>query len=205
MSSRAIVLGLAVLAGLFPADAWAQRSIRCKSQNFRYNWCSSGEPIRYARIQHQRSDSPCIQGRSWGWQRSGIWVDNGCEGDFFIETYYNPPPPPPDYGGGWGGGGGGWGSGGGNWGGGAYDPAPSWAVGQWQTYEPVNGFYRSLSVYPTGSATYTGGGGTRSGYWTRNGEVRLSDGLLLEISRRSRVEIEVYHPNHGRLLMRRVD
>ena len=204
MTWRAIVLGLTVLAAMSPADAWAQRTIRCKSDQFRYNWCSSGEPIRYARLQHQRSDSPCIQGRSWGWQRTGIWVDNGCEADFFVETYYNPPPPPPDYGGGWGGGSG-WGGGGGGYGGGGYEPAPNWAVGQWQTYEPVKGFYRSLSVYPTGSASYTGGGGTRSGYWTRNGEVRLSDGLRLEITRRSRIEIEVFHPSHGRLIMRRVD
>ena len=69
----------------------------------------------------------------------------------------------------------------------------------------MNGFYRSLSVYPTGSASYTGGGGTRTGYWRRNGEVWLSDGVRLEVTRISRVEVEVFHPSHGRLLMRRID
>jgi hypothetical protein len=32
----------------------------------------------------QRSDSSCRQGRSWGFDRRGIWVDHGCRADFQV-------------------------------------------------------------------------------------------------------------------------
>jgi hypothetical protein len=30
----------------------------------------------------QRSDAACVQGRTWGYDRRGIWVDRGCRADF---------------------------------------------------------------------------------------------------------------------------
>jgi hypothetical protein len=35
----------------------------------------------------QRSDSPCRQGYSWGYDRGGIWVDRGCRADFIVNAY----------------------------------------------------------------------------------------------------------------------
>ncbi|MEO8727323.1 MAG: DUF3011 domain-containing protein [Acidobacteriaceae bacterium] len=32
----------------------------------------------------QRSGSPCIQGRTWGYNRNSIWVDKGCRADFIV-------------------------------------------------------------------------------------------------------------------------
>jgi hypothetical protein len=32
----------------------------------------------------QRSGSDCIFGRTWGFDREGIWVDRGCRADFEI-------------------------------------------------------------------------------------------------------------------------
>jgi hypothetical protein len=32
----------------------------------------------------QRSGSPCIEGRTWGRDRSGVWVDRGCRADFEV-------------------------------------------------------------------------------------------------------------------------
>jgi hypothetical protein len=32
----------------------------------------------------QRSNSPCIYGSTWGYSRSGVWVDRGCRADFQI-------------------------------------------------------------------------------------------------------------------------
>lgn len=55
----------------------------CESREYRYNFCSTGR-IRNAQLVEQRSSAPCVQGRSWGWQRDGIWVDNGCVGVFRI-------------------------------------------------------------------------------------------------------------------------
>ena len=30
------------------------------------------------------SDSACVQGRTWGWDRSGVWVDRGCRAEFSV-------------------------------------------------------------------------------------------------------------------------
>ncbi len=55
----------------------------CESHEYRYNFCATG-PIRSAQLVNQVSQAPCIQGRTWGYQREGIWVDNGCEGAFRV-------------------------------------------------------------------------------------------------------------------------
>jgi hypothetical protein len=39
---------------------------------------------RSVQIQRKLSDSPCIQGSTWGWDRQGIWVDRGCRADFLV-------------------------------------------------------------------------------------------------------------------------
>jgi hypothetical protein len=35
------------------------------------------------------SGSACYQGRSWDFDRDGIWVSNGCRADFQIGGFYN--------------------------------------------------------------------------------------------------------------------
>ena len=57
----------------------------CESHEYRYNFCSTG-PIRDAQMVEQRSQAPCVHGRTWGWRRDGIWVDNGCEGVFRVRA-----------------------------------------------------------------------------------------------------------------------
>ena len=45
---------------------------------------------------NQRSGSPCIQGRTWGYDMRGIWVDRGCRADFVVRRAgYRPGPPMP--------------------------------------------------------------------------------------------------------------
>ena len=39
---------------------------------------------RDARMVNQKSKSACIEGQSWGWDRSGIWVTRGCRADFQV-------------------------------------------------------------------------------------------------------------------------
>lgn len=36
------------------------------------------------RLVRQNSKSPCIQDRTWGVSRDGIWVDKGCRADFVV-------------------------------------------------------------------------------------------------------------------------
>ena len=71
------------------------RHITCASDDGRRHYCpinTGGE----ARMTNQRSGSPCIQGRTWGYDMRGIWVDRGCRADFVVRPAgYRPGPPGP--------------------------------------------------------------------------------------------------------------
>lgn len=69
-------------------------NIYCASDNGGRNFCPT-DTRGGVRIVRQVSGSPCDFGRTWGYDRRGIWVDRGCRADFQI-------------GGGGGGNGGGW-------------------------------------------------------------------------------------------------
>jgi len=65
----------------------------CASSDERYRECQLPVDGR-ARLVKQRSDAPCIEGRSWGQRGDRVWVDRGCRARFTVEPR----------GGGWGGG-----------------------------------------------------------------------------------------------------
>lgn len=73
--------------GFRPGPDW-DRTIRftCRSSDFRYAFCAvdtgGGGSVR---IERQLSDSACIEGRTWGWNRAGVWVDRGCQASFVID------------------------------------------------------------------------------------------------------------------------
>ena len=60
-------------------------NIICESRDYQQQFCSTGRPIGRAWLVAQRSRSACIQGRSWGYDESGIWVTQGCEGEFAFQ------------------------------------------------------------------------------------------------------------------------
>jgi hypothetical protein len=70
-----------------PGPDW-DRDIRltCESRDYRYNFCEvdtgRGGGVR---IDRQISQTACIQGRSWGYNRAGIWVSGGCAAVFRID------------------------------------------------------------------------------------------------------------------------
>jgi Protein of unknown function (DUF3011) len=73
--------------GWYPGPGWDQRfSINCASNNYQYNFCGvdMGGGGR-ARLDRQVSGSSCIEGRTWGWNRAGVWVTQGCAGIFTID------------------------------------------------------------------------------------------------------------------------
>lgn len=95
-----------VAAGMFaPAMAAPQyygggygtttASFRCESNDGRVNRC----PLPYGGgrvvIERQISRSACVEGRTWGQERDGIWVSQGCRADFRMSstggTYGNDP------------------------------------------------------------------------------------------------------------------
>ena len=59
------------------------QTVYCESGDMKRHWCSEGIG-RSVRLMSQRSKSPCVKGRTWGVDRSGIWVDRGCRADFEV-------------------------------------------------------------------------------------------------------------------------
>jgi len=70
-----------------PGPDWNQRfTIRCESNDGRNNFCQvdvGGRGRVY--LERQESSSPCQEGRTWGWNRGGVWVVQGCRGVFAID------------------------------------------------------------------------------------------------------------------------
>ena len=63
----------------------------CASDDYYRHFCSIDTP-GHVQIVRQRSESPCIYGRTWGVTGGGIWVDRGCRADFVVsrlEPYDN--------------------------------------------------------------------------------------------------------------------
>lgn len=94
-----------------PGAGWDRDiDVRCASRNFNYNMCQidtgRGSSVSLAR---QVSDTRCVEGRNWGWNRAGVWVNGGCEGVFRVSRR-------------WSGGAGG----GGPVAGGGWRPGPDW-------------------------------------------------------------------------------
>jgi len=58
--------------------------VSCSSDNGRRNFCSA-DVRGGVQLVRQRSDSPCVFNRTWGFLPGrGIWVDRGCLADFSI-------------------------------------------------------------------------------------------------------------------------
>ena len=90
--NRLVAVAFLMLVGAsFPASA---ARISCESRNFQRNYCSTGERITSVRLVHQQSRSACIEGRTWGYDSSGIWVTQGCAGEFEFKRSSRPVPTP---------------------------------------------------------------------------------------------------------------
>jgi hypothetical protein len=58
-------------------------TIVCESRDFHYNYC--GVRVRRGvQIVEQISRTECVEGRTWGWDRGGVWVDQGCKAAFTV-------------------------------------------------------------------------------------------------------------------------
>lgn len=131
-------------------------SVRCESRDYRFTRCDVN--WRGADLIRQLSDSRCIEGRTWGFDRRGLWVDRGCSG-VFVEA----------------------GRGGGNHGG--WRPGPGWDTDIRLTCESRDYRYRfcTVDIGPAGrvrieqqisqSACIEGRtwGANRAGIWVSGG------------------------------------
>ena len=57
-------------------------TIKCESNDGNRKYCGQVDPRSQVTIQQQISGSPCEQGRSWGVDNRGLWVDRGCRAIF---------------------------------------------------------------------------------------------------------------------------
>jgi len=85
-----IALLAAAIFLLAPGKAGAQQysgastSIRCRSTDGRFRHCPVNGWVRGAQLTRQIGGANCAQGRSWGYDNMGVWVDRGCRADFEI-------------------------------------------------------------------------------------------------------------------------
>jgi DUF3011 family protein len=85
--SKSIVMtaiALAAVFGMAPRPAQAQqRTITCESIRNRREICrvdTSGG----VRLVERLSDRRCVEGRTWGYTRGAVWVDDGCRARFRV-------------------------------------------------------------------------------------------------------------------------
>lgn len=60
------------------------QTVRCESQDRRQRRCNVPVGRGGVELVRQLSDTRCVRGRNWGWDRSGIWVDGGCRAEFRV-------------------------------------------------------------------------------------------------------------------------
>lgn len=61
----------------------AAQVLRCESNDGLQRRCDV-HVARGVQLIRQLSRSPCIEGQNWGWDRNGLWVSNGCRGEFSV-------------------------------------------------------------------------------------------------------------------------
>lgn len=81
MKHLLLFLFLPFLLAVPTQDAKAQQTLTCKSRHHDYNYCRANTNNQ-VRLERRLSRASCVQGRSWGYDRNGIWVDDGCEARF---------------------------------------------------------------------------------------------------------------------------
>jgi hypothetical protein len=64
-----------------PGTGGLNQVVSCSSDDNHRHYCPA-DTRGGVQLQKQLSESACRQGRSWGYDRSGIWVDHGCRADF---------------------------------------------------------------------------------------------------------------------------
>ncbi len=59
------------------------RMVTCESKSRSRRMC--GITVEQGvRLGRQLSGTPCVQGENWGWSRDGVWVNDGCRGQFVV-------------------------------------------------------------------------------------------------------------------------
>jgi hypothetical protein len=81
---RAVCLAqsLILMVPAAPVFAASTKTITCDSRDFERVRCDISN--KSVRLKRQLSVSSCREGRDWGYDKRGVWVDNGCEAEFEV-------------------------------------------------------------------------------------------------------------------------
>ena len=81
---RAVCLAqsLILMVPAAPVYAASTKTITCDSRDFERVRCDISN--KSVRLKRQLSVSSCREGRDWGYDKRGVWVDNGCEAEFEV-------------------------------------------------------------------------------------------------------------------------
>ncbi len=69
--------------GNYPVGGAYGRTVRCEWTDNRQRRCSVTVRSGVTLVR-QLSSTRCVQGANWGFDRNGIWVDNGCRAEFSV-------------------------------------------------------------------------------------------------------------------------
>ena len=82
---RWVVIGISALSCWFaaPPESRAEpRLLECSSTGYKYQYCEANTQGRVVLLREMSTGNLCRQGRGWGFDTNGIWVDRGCRGAF---------------------------------------------------------------------------------------------------------------------------
>lgn len=89
LTQRALMAALVAVplnVGAFAGAAYADDTVVCESRDNRHQVCFiPGGKHGYVRLGRQLGRHPCIQGRTWDYDKRSIWVDDNCKGQFIVE------------------------------------------------------------------------------------------------------------------------
>ena len=61
-----------------------KRKIKCESKKNKWRTCRVDGPIESLQLHKQKSNSPCVEGETYGFTGDTIWVDKGCRAEFEV-------------------------------------------------------------------------------------------------------------------------
>jgi hypothetical protein len=74
-----------LLSGNAGPNSGGPATVTCSSNDGGRQHCPA-DTQGGVQLTRQISGSKCTQGKTWGFDQSGIWVDKGCRADFTVET-----------------------------------------------------------------------------------------------------------------------
>jgi hypothetical protein len=78
--------GFAFASAAHADESRGEKNISCSSNDGRRNECSADLRGYRLRDIDQASSTDCVVGRNWGYDDRGVWVDEGCRGEFIFTT-----------------------------------------------------------------------------------------------------------------------